>query len=230
MSDISWRSVVRPGTDGDGASLRLAGLAGIVLYPVFALTVVLLTWLEWDFMYGTGWTVMHEHKVNYPSTLALGNFGFVQSMNFLLLGLLAAVLGLGLRTQFTHRWSGWVATAGIAAVGLSGLFSAFVTDLPGEPVSWHGLVHGIGFLLLMLGSVITSVGSGLALRGASGWRGYWVYSLATTPLAVAISAVTSSRGQVSFYALITVLLTWYMVMGLRLRQLANPVNRSDNLK
>ena len=130
------------------------------------------------------------------------------------------MFGQGLRTQFVHRWPGFIATVGLGMVGLSGLLSAFVTDLPGEPISWHGLLHGIGFLLLMLGSAVTFIGSGLALRGASGWKGYWVYSLLNVPVAIAVSAALSPFGQVSFYGLVLVLLAWFGVMGARLRQRA----------
>lgn len=216
MAHVSMHAVLRP--VASKRSLRIAGTAGIAMLPVFGVVVVLLTWLEWDFLHGTGWTVLHEHKVNYPSALARGNLGLLQSLNFLMLGVFAVIFGQGLRTQFAHRWSGAIATIGLAAVGLSGLFGAFFTDLPGEPMSWHGELHGIGFLLLMLGSAVTFVASGLALRGAPGWKVYWVYSLLNAPLAIAVSAALSPFGQVSFYGLVTVLLAWFAVLGMRLRQ------------
>ena len=114
-----------------------------------------------------------------------------------------------------------MAAVGFVTLGLSGPFLAFATDLPGEPVSWHGLLHGIGFLLLMLGAAVAMVASGLALRSAAGWNRHWVYSLLNVPLAIAVFLALSTFGQVSFYRLVTVLLTWFAVMGLRLRQLAS---------
>jgi hypothetical protein len=218
MAHVSMHAGARP--IARQRTLRIAGMAGMAMLPVFALVVVMLTWLEWDFLHATGWTVLHEHLVNYPSALARGHLGLLQSLNFLLLGAFAVIFGHGLRTQFAHRWSGAIATIGFAAVGLSGLFGAFFTDLPGEPISWHGMLHGIGFLLLMLGSAVTFVASGLALRGAPGWKGYWVYSVLNAPLAIAVSAALSAFGQVSFYGLVTVLLAWFAVMGMRLRQRA----------
>jgi hypothetical protein len=145
----------------------------------------------------------------------------LQSLNFLLLGVLAAVFAQGLRTQFRHRWSGMVATAGLASVAVSGAFSAFPTDLPGEEVTWHGVLHGLGFVLLMLGSAVAFVAAGLALPSAPAWRGYWIYSLANVPLAIGVTAALSPWGQVSFYGLVVVLLAWYGVMGYRLRRLAD---------
>lgn len=218
MASSHAHTVMQPATRR--RTLSVAGAAGIAMLPVFVGTVIVLTWLEWDFLHGTGWTVLHEHQVNYPSALARGNLGLLQSLNFLLLGGLALIFGRGLRTQFIHRWSGAIATIGLVAVGLSGLFSAFVTDLPDEPTSWHGILHGIGFVLLMLGSAVSFLAGGLALRGAPGWRGYWVYSVLNTPLAIGVAFALSPIGQVSFYGLVIVLLAWFAVLGMRLRQIA----------
>jgi hypothetical protein len=215
MVQVSMHAAAHP--VASERNLRLAGTAGMAVLPG---VVVVLTWLEWDFLHGTGWTVLHEHEVNYPSALARGDLGLLQSLNFILLGVLVVIFGQGLRTQFVHRWPGFIATMGLGAVGVSGVFGAFVTDLPGEPISWHGLLHAIGFLLLMLGSAVIFFASGLALRGASGWKGYWVYSLLNAPLAIAVAAALSPFGQVSFYGLVAVLLAWFGVMGARLRQRA----------
>ncbi len=221
MSHAYVHSVVHP--DATQRTLRLAGTLGMAVLPVFAVVVVLLTWLEWDFLHGIGWTVLHEHSVNYPSSLARGDFGVVQALNFLMVGVFTVIFGQGLRTQFVHRWSGAVAVLGFGTVGLAGVLSAFSTDLPDEAMTWHGLAHGIGFLLLLLGTAVTFIASGLALRGAPGWKGYWVYSLLNYPLAIAVAVALSAFGQVSFYGLVALLLAWYGVMGMRLRQRADEV-------
>jgi len=193
----------------------------MLMYPVFALTVVVLTWLEWDFLHGLGWAVRKSGEVNIPSGLARGDFGVVQSLNFALLGAFGMVFLLGLRTQFAHRRSANVATAALGAFALAGLFNAMPTDLPGEPVSWHGVLHGIGFILTMLGGLVGFIVAGLALRGAPGWRGYCAaYSIATTPLALLAGFGLSSLDQYSFYVLLTIMLVWFGVMGFRMRQLA----------
>ncbi|MGN6578215.1 MAG: DUF998 domain-containing protein [Nocardioides sp.] len=219
MSAISVNGFIHP--HADRATLRWAGTAGMLMLPFFALTVVALTWLEWDFLHSTGWTVLDEHEVNYPSALARGDLGALQSLNFLLVGVFAAAFAQGLRTQFTHRWSGLVASIALAAVAVSGILSAFPTDLPSEEATWHGLLHGIGFLLMMLGSAVAFVASGLALRSAPPWRGYWIYSLMNVPLALGVTIALSPWGQPSFYGLVVVVLAWYGVMGARLRRLAD---------
>jgi hypothetical protein len=200
--------------------LRRAGLAGMLMYPIFALTVVVLTWLEWEFLHGLGWTVRESGEVNYPSSLARGDYGIVQVLNFVLLGALGLVFLLGLRTQFVRRRSGMVATVALGVFALAGLLNAMPTDLPGEPQSWHGVLHGIGFLMTMLGALVGFVAVGLALRGAGEWDGYTTYSILTTPLAVVIGFGLAFLGQYSFYLMLTIMLIWFGVIGFRMWRLS----------
>lgn len=203
--------------------LQVGGVAGMLMYPVFALTVVLLTWAEWGFLHSIGWTVLHAHDVNYPSGLARGDLGVLQSLNFLVvLSVLCFLFARALRTQFVHRWSGLVAVVALAAVVLSGVLSAFPTDLPREAASWHGALHGLGFVVLLGGNLVLFVAAGLALRGAPEWGGYWVYSLVNALAMVLAFIVLAPLDQVAFYAVVTVMLTWYAVMGARMYGIAGP--------
>jgi hypothetical protein len=207
---------------GAGSRAR-SGTAGMLLFPVFLGVVVLLTWARWDFLHSLGWTLLYDGRVAYPSVLARSDLGLLQTANFVLVGVLAAWFGRGLRPHFRHRWSAGVALAGLAGVTLSGALLAFPTDLPGEAISWHGAIHGVGFILLLLGCTTTALASGLALRGAPGWRGYRAYSLFTAVVAVLtvlVGIMAGRLGQVFFYVTITALLGWFAVMGARLRQLA----------
>lgn len=200
--------------------LRTGGVAGLLMLPLFAATVVVLTWAERDFLRDLGWTVLHAHDVNYPSGLARGDLGAVQSVNFAVLGLLTFLFARGLRTQFVHRRPGILARIGFGTAALGGLLSAFPTDLPGEPASWHGLLHGLGFVLLMGGNLVSSVAAGLALRDAQGWGRLWLYSVASAVAAVLLSIVLAPLDQVAFYATVVVMLAYYGVLGLRMYRLA----------
>lgn len=216
-------STTAHGSSSSAASRARSGAAGILLFPVFLSVVVLLTWLRWDFLHSLGWTVLHDGRVAYPSVLARSDLGLLQTANFVLVGVLAAWFGRGLRKHFRHRWSAGAARASLAGVALSGALLAFPIDFPGEVISWHGAVHGVGFLLLLLGCATAALSSALALRGAPGWRGYQVYSLLTAAVAVltVLTGIMLPRlGQIPFYLTITVLLGWFGVMGARLHQLA----------
>lgn len=207
------------GSSPDAGSRARSGAAGMLIYPLFAGVVVVLTWLQWDFLHGMGWTVLDDGGTLYPSVLARGDLGLLQAVSVVVVGLLAAWFGRGLQTQFQHHRSARVASAALAVVALSGLLLAFPTDLPGEALSWHGAIHLVGFTLLLLGCPTAALASGLALRGAPGWENYWVYSLLTAVLPVLLATVLAGLGQIASYQIITILLVWFAVMGARLRQL-----------
>jgi hypothetical protein len=199
--------------------LRTRGTAGLFTLPVFAGTVAVLTWAEWTFLHALGWTVVHAHDVNYPSSLARGDLGLFQSLDFAVLGLLTILFARGLRTQFVRRLPGVVASVAFGAAALGGLLSAFPTDLPGEAASWHDRLHGIGFVLLLLGNLAAFVAAGLALRDAPGWGRLWVYSVANAPAAILVAVALFPFDQVSFYAAVVVMLAYYGVLGVRMRRL-----------
>ena len=136
-----------------------------------------------------------------------------------MLGLLTFLFARGLRTQFVRRLPGIVASVAFRAASVGALLTVFPADLPGEPASWRGRLHGIGFVLLMLGNLVAFVATGLALRDAPGWRRLWVYSVANAPAAVLVAVALLPFDQVAFYAAIVVMLSYYGVLGLRMNRL-----------
>ena len=114
---------------------------------------------------------------------------------------------------------GIVASVAFRAASLGAVLSVFTTDLLGEPASWHGRLHGIGFVLLMLGNLVAFVAAGLALRDAPAWERLWTYSVANAPAAILVAVALLPLDQVAFYAAIVVMLSYYAVLGLRMRRL-----------
>jgi hypothetical protein len=213
--DLHWP----PRSHASRPLLKAGGAAGLLMLPVFATTVAGLTRAEWQFLHGLGWTVVHAHDVNYPSSLARGRLGKVQSLNFAVLGLLTSLFARGLGTQFVRRVPGLVASVAFRAASLGAVLSVFTTDLLGEPASWHGRLHGIGFVLLMLGNLVAFVAAGLALRDAPGWGRLWAYSVANAPAAILVAVALLPFDQVAFYAAIVVMLSYHAVLGRRMRRL-----------
>lgn len=199
---------------------RTAGLAGLVVGPLWLGVVALLTWAEWDFLHSTGWTFTHSNDVGYPSATARGPYGLVQVANFFLAGLLAAVFLVGFRREFRRRVAGGIATFGLLLFAFAGLLNACKTDLPHEAATWHGVAHGIGFMLTMLGILIGFSASGLALRGNDDWRGWRLMGL--TPVLLLVIAFTSlgMPGDTSWYVFLVIGFGWFSVMGGRLWYLA----------
>lgn len=197
-------------------SRRASALAGLVLAPLWIAIVIVVTWLEWDFMHSLGWTLVDGGEVSYPSSIVRGDFGFLQMLNFAVTALLAGVFAVGFRREFRRRISGRVATAGFGLFIVAVLVNISPTDLPGEPATWHGNAHDIGFLVVLLSMAIAYSASGLALRGNPAWRGWRL--LGWTPLLLLVIAFTGAGlpGELGFYLFLVVAFGWYTLMGGRL--------------
>ena len=195
---------------------RTSGLAGLVLAPLWIAVVAIVTALEWDYLHDLGWALTSENDVNYPSATLRGDFGFVQSLSFVVTGLLGAVFTLGFRREFRHRIIGSLATAGLGLFTVGMLLSAVPGDLPGEATSWHGNVHDTGFLIFLVSILVGYSASGLALRGNPAWRRWALFGW--TPLVLVGVAFTNLGlpGDVGFCVFLALAVGWYAVMGGRL--------------
>ena len=131
------------------------------------------------------------------SLLSLGDFGWVQILNFILTGVLVIGGGIGLGlTLETGRLTRWGTTL-IVLMG-SGLVVAgvFVTDAgagfpagapAGAPeMSWHGAVHEVGFVLTQVAFV--AGGIILAVRFGRNRQWAWMAACAAAVLAAILVA------------------------------------------
>ena len=131
------------------------------------------------------------------SLLSLGSLGWVQIVNFVVSGILYVLGAVGQRAALRHSRGG---TWGPPFVGLSGIgliiAGVFTTDPgagfpPGAPagaptMSWHGLLHEIGFMLSFLGAI--GACAVFARRYAAiGRRGWMVVALATPVAALVVA-------------------------------------------
>jgi hypothetical protein len=128
------------------------------------------------------------------SLLSLGSLGWVQIANFVISGVLYVVGAVGLRLALQD---GRGRTWGPLLVGLTGagliIAGVFTADPgagfpPGAPagaptMSWHGLLHEIGFTLSFIGAIAACVV--FARRYAAlGRRGWMVAALAAAVAAL----------------------------------------------
>ena len=96
----------------------------------------------------------------YISALSLGNLGWLQISNFILLGLLLFIFTIGLSKEFqTGKASrGGIITLYIISVlfFISGPFVMDPTETPADQMSVHGLIHGIsgGIVFLIMPIII----------------------------------------------------------------------------
>jgi hypothetical protein len=194
-------------------SRRTAGLAGLVIAPLWIGITALVTWFEWDFLESIGWSATSSNEVPYPSAILRGDVGFLQSVNFVVTGVLVAVFAVGLRREFRHRVSGWFATVAFALCSVGVIMNASPTDLPGESSTWPGYVHDFGFLGVLLGVLVAYPASALALRGNDSWHGWRL--LGWWPVLLVAIAFTNLGlpGDLGFLVFVALVWVWFSLMG-----------------
>jgi hypothetical protein len=201
--------------------LRNAAFAGMIGPALFALIVVVLTVAQYGFMVDLGWDPIGASDVPWPSGLALGPLGWLQVLNFILFGLALMVFAVGLHRGVAARVRGSVIGPVLLMVaGVALVLSAFKTDpsLSGGPQTWHGLIHGLAFLLLVLSLLLSFLLLWWRLRRDPRWRGYDLYTIITAVLYVVL--FFRSASQWAFYLFLAVVLAWVEVMAIRLRSVA----------
>jgi hypothetical protein len=151
-----------------------------------------------------GATRVNYDPLRHPvSSLALGDSGWTQTANFVIVGLLTLAFAIGLRLALRPgKASTWgPLLIGVWAIGLLGA-GVFVTDAvsgypPGTPdrlsgYSWHGALHDLFSLLgfVALSTACFVFGRRFAARGERGWAAY----SALSGLAFAVAFVLASAG------------------------------------
>lgn len=194
--------------------IRRAALAGMIGPVLFGSLILLLTLLEYDFMRGLGWHPFRESNFPWPSGLALGPYGWLQVVNFILFGFSLIMFAIGLQRELRARKWELVGPVLLMVAGIASILCGFKTDpdLSIGPQTISSWIHTIAFFLL-LGSLIPSFFFfWRLLRKDPRWQGYDWYALISGVLAL----ITFFLPQVGFYLSLIVMLTWIEVMALRL--------------
>lgn len=194
-------------------------LCGAVAGPLFVLTVLIQDYTRPGF----------DPRRQALSLLALGEWGWVQVVNFVLAGVLNLLYAAGLRRRLHPGRAGTWGPRLIGAYGL-GLFAVgvFRTDpaqgfppgvaTPTHP-SFHGAVHALGglFVFLALTAALAVFGRYLLARQERGWA---VYCLATAVLLLGLffGGIGSATLMARFLRLAT-LLGWLAASAIAVKLL-----------
>ena len=200
-------------------SERNAALAGMIGPVLFAFIVIVLTVAQYGFMRRLGWHPIESSGVPWPSGLALGPYGWLQVLNFVLFGLLVISFAVGLHRRVSGR-AAKIGTGSLMLAGVALLLLGFKTDpnlLSTGPQTLSGWIHGLAFVLLTLSLLLTFFLVGWGLRKDPLWRSYGWYSLVTGIVFVVGSFIP---GQIGAYVFLTVVLVWMFVMALQLKSVA----------
>ena len=210
-------STTQPGLKRN-ATRRAGVIAGLVAGPFFLLSVGLNTWASLDYLHGLGWEFVAGGQVPWPSSLARGPYGWAQVATFVVTGLLIVILAVAVRDQLPRRRASGFAVVLLALLGVALILAAFRVDTPmltgGNPVTWHGWVHGIAFLLIIATGVLAPLTMALAVRGDPGWRPLAVVSVAASALFIVFLILP--WGNATFVLAIVTMFGWIAALAARL--------------
>jgi hypothetical membrane protein len=191
------------------ATLALLTIIGIVLYVILDVIAQLLP--------------PHYNAISQAeSDLAVGPYGFVMTINFLVRGLLGLALVWALIRTVTKSGLSRAGLALLAVWGIGALILAlFPTDLAGAKPTLHGVIHLFVALLAFICGAIGELLLALHFAKDDRWR-----SLRTPTLTIAILAIfmfvvqllalPHGHGLVE-RVFIGLVLLWMLVVALRLR-------------
>jgi hypothetical protein len=137
------------------------------------LGVVVITWAEWDYLRGLGFTLTDHGESAWPSGLAQGPVGWAQIVNYAVFGIPA--VGVLRQSLWPVPAPKSRRVAGILLTGwaIGRMLATFPEDGPpfGEPITWVGYLHRIGFVCIvvfgMTGMVATDVAPAATWLGAA---------------------------------------------------------------
>lgn len=194
--------------------ITFASFAGMVGPVLFGTVLVALTTLEYDFMLGTGWHPVTDPAGAWPSGLALGPYGSLQFVNFVVSGILLMLFSLGLHLRTANRRASRIGPGLIMVSGMAMVLMGFETDPIRRvgPRTLHGLIHDVAFVLFVFALLCALFWLWLTFRTDPRWRGHARYTLATAILAMLFLVLPS----VAYYLFILTLLAWIEATAIRL--------------
>ena len=187
----------------------------ILLGPIlFALVLVTLTIIQYDFLRGLGWHPINDPTFDWPSGLALGPYGIVMTATFIISGLLIALLALRLKADLKPAAT---SQAGYVLLVLSGLALAslaFTTDptIRSTPATWHGRLHDLSFVLLGLTLFPSMIVLGFAFQQNKSWKRFSLYTWLTVACAIPAFVLKGA----AFYVFLLAILFWIETLAWKL--------------
>ncbi len=193
---------------------KVAVISGLIGPLLFALVVITLTIIKFDFLLSLGWHPFYAPTFDWPSGLALGKYGWIMTATFIVSGLMMSLFASGLRLSLPRSRSTLISTfiLSLAGIALAGL--AFTTDptIRSTPATWHGELHDLSFVLLGITLMPSILLLGFVFRNDGYWKGLSLYTWIT----VALALPTFWFKGAAFYVFMLMVLAWSEVVAIRL--------------
>ena len=195
---------------------KLAAGAGIIGPLVFGIALISLTILKYDFLLSLGWHPLQAPTFDWPSGLALGDYGWVMTVTFILSGLMMIIFASGLRLSLPLVHTARIGTLLLALAGISLMGLAFTTDptLTSTIRTWHGILHDASFVVLGLTLMPAMILLGFAFHKDEFWNNLSLYTWIT----VALALPTFWLKGAAFYVFMLAVLIWCEVIAVKLHR------------
>jgi hypothetical protein len=203
---------------------QTAALAGMAAPPLFVAGLVVITWASWDYLTGLGFSLTGHGDSAWPSGLAQGPVGWAQVVNYAAYGVLLGVFVHGFRRELAGRPWGRTARVLLMLMTFGWLFVAFPEDGPpfGDPGTWAGVLHGVGFILLVFGAPAAMAAVAWSLRGRHRWSAQARMSGLAAALSLfflfALVFALEAQTTLGIYGFFATQLLWLETLALRLRR------------
>ena len=195
--------------------IKLAARAGMIGPFLIGSVLTTLTILKYDFLLSLGWHPLNDPTFDWPSGLALGNYGWIMTATFLLSGLMMTLFASGLRLSLPRVRPALIGTFILSLAGLAFAGLAFTTDptIRSTPATWHGRLHDTSFVLLGLTLMPSMILLGFAFRTDDRWKDLSLYTWITVALALPAFWLKGA----AFYVFMLAVLVWSEVIAIRLK-------------
>jgi hypothetical protein len=194
---------------------KIAVFSGVVGPVLFTIVLVTQTILKYDFLLSLGWHPLNAPTFDWPSGLALGDYGWIMTGTFIISGLMMLIFASGLRLSLPRSRMTSYASFALSLAGLTLAGLAFTTDptIRSTPATWHGRLHDLSFVLLGLTLMLAMTLFGFSFRRDVRWQGLFPYTWITVALALPAFWLKGA----AFYGFMLAILVWSVAIALRLR-------------
>ena len=187
----------------------------ILLGPIlFALVLITLTIVQYDFLRGLGWHPINDPTFDWPSGLALGPYGIVMTATFIISGFLIAILALRLKADLKPAATSQAGSVLLVLSGLALASLAFTTDptIRSTPATWHGRLHDLSFVLLGLTLFPSMIVLGFAFQQNKSWKRFSLFTWLTVACAIPAFILKGA----TFYVFLLAILFWIETLAWKL--------------
>ena len=194
--------------------IKLAARAGMIGPFVFGIVLTTLTILKYDFLLSIGWHPFRAPTLDWPSGLALGDYGWIMTATFIISGFMMILFASGLHLSLPPVRPALIGTIllSLAGLGLIGLASTTDPTLTTVTRTWHGLLHDASFVILGLTLMPAMIALGFAFRDNQ----YWSHLSRYTWITVALAFPAFWLKGAAFYVFLLAVLAWCEVIAIKL--------------